>query len=186
MNDASPASNPLLGAYAGWQKALLVVAIALSVLGGAVSLWASSTRPEPVATSGNSGSSSSALALGLAPSGGGAGDEELAEPDARAVDAWGPFAFRMGFSFFVGFAIAYALRAFLKISLAAAGFFLLLLFGLQYAGIIEVRWDRMAEWWENAGPWMRSQTESFRAFALGQLPSGAAAASGLLIGFRRR
>ena len=67
-----------------------------------------------------------------------------------------------------------------------AGFFLLLLFGLQYLGVLEVRWDRIGDWFENVGPWLGAQTSSFRAFILGSLPSTASGAAGLVIGFRQR
>jgi len=64
---------------------------------------------------------------------------------AQADDRISPAIFRLGFSFVVGFAIAFAARTFLKISLFAVGLFLLALFGLEYVEIITVNWDKMKE-----------------------------------------
>ena len=95
-------------------------------------------------------------------------------------------AFRLGFSFFAGFCIAYALRAFLKLTLLAIGLVLLLLLGLQYAGVIEVDFSAMGEHYDTAVGWLRTQVTSFHQFVTGYLPSSATAGLGLFAGFRRR
>ena len=53
---------------------------------------------------------------------------------------WVALAAYMGFSFFVGFAIGFAVKTFLKIMFFLAGTILLILFVLQYNGMIEVNW----------------------------------------------
>ena len=64
--------------------------------------------------------------------------EDTDTTEDHPLDQWSPAIFRMGFSFCVGFAIAFALRTFVRLSLIAIGVFFLALFGLQYAGFIEV------------------------------------------------
>ena len=99
---------------------------------------------------------------------------------------WSPAVFKLGFSFFVGFSVAYALRSFLKFALLSFGFMFLVLFGLQYAGLIEVKWALMERQYDGASTWLSEQTKSFTAFIAGALPSAGAATTGLVAGFRRK
>jgi uncharacterized membrane protein (Fun14 family) len=99
---------------------------------------------------------------------------------------WSTALFRLGFSFFIGFAIAFALRAFIKLSLVAVGFFALVLFGMQYAGFIDVNWTLLGDRYESAGDWVGGQFKTFRAFITGELPSAAGVLGGLALGFRSR
>lgn len=124
----------------------------------------------------------------------GDGDETAGEgaPVAAAgegtpvADPWSPAIFRMGFGFFVGFAMAYAMRAFVKVTMVSAGVFFLLLFGLQYAGLIEVKWAAMADRYDTMQDWLLAQVGGFRAFITGYLPSTGAALAGLGLGFIRK
>jgi uncharacterized membrane protein (Fun14 family) len=118
-----------------------------------------------------------------APEGGQADEAVTAEP---VNDPWSPAIFRMGFSFFVGFAMAYALRSFAKVTLVAAGVFFLLLFGMQYAGLVEVKWTAMADRYDSIQTWLRAQVAGFQAFVTGYLPSAGAALAGLGLGFIRK
>jgi uncharacterized membrane protein (Fun14 family) len=105
--------------------------------------------------------------------------------DRRPIDIWSPLAFEMGFGFFVGFAMAFALRTFVKISLTFLGVFFFLLFGLQYAGLIIVNWDRFAELYDTVGSTLRTQFASFTDFVSGYIPAAGTTLAGLVIGFRR-
>ena len=107
-------------------------------------------------------------------------------PSAEPSTNWSPAVFKVGFSFFVGFTIAYALRSFLKLALLSFGFMFLVLFGLQYAGMIEIKWALMERQYDGAASWLGEQTRSFAAFISGALPSAGAATTGLAAGFRRR
>ena len=98
---------------------------------------------------------------------------------------WSPVVFRWGFSAFAGFAIGYALRSFLKLSLFAIGFFVLMLLGLEYAQIIEVRWDSMSDRYDEASTWIGAQTKSAMGFITGKLPAAGLAAAGLVAGLKR-
>ncbi|MFI4916011.1 MAG: FUN14 domain-containing protein [Phycisphaerales bacterium JB060] len=102
------------------------------------------------------------------------------------ADPWSPAIFRMGFGFFVGFSMAYAFRAFAKFAVVSLGVFFLLLFGLQYAGLIEVQWGAMAERYDSARGWLGAQFDGFTAFVTGALPSAGAALAGLGLGFIRK
>jgi len=106
--------------------------------------------------------------------------------DETIDDPWSPAIFRMGFSFFVGFAMAFALRTFAKVTLFSAGIFFLLLFGLQYAGLVEVKWTAMADRYDTIQAWLRAQLGGFQAFVTGYLPSAGAGLAGLGLGFMRK
>jgi uncharacterized membrane protein (Fun14 family) len=93
--------------------------------------------------------------------------------------------FRLGFSAFVGFAIGYALRAFVKISVIGIGFFLLLMFGLEYAQIIEVRWASVGDRYDEAAGWIERNAGSFMGFVKGQLPAAGLFGVGLVAGLKR-
>lgn len=110
-----------------------------------------------------------------------------AAPDAEdGTSEISPAMFRLGFSFFVGFAIAFAVRSFIRITLAVVGMYLLLTFGLEYAGLLEVRWGAVAERYDSLAAWLDAETESFKAFITGRVPAAAAALAGLGIGFTRK
>ena len=114
--------------------------------------------------------------------------EATAEADAQppVTDPWSPAIFRMGFGFFVGFSMAYALKAFAKVTVVSAGIFFLLLFGLQYAGLVEVKWTAMADRYDTIQDWLKAQLGGFQAFVTGYLPSAGAATAGLALGFIRK
>lgn len=95
--------------------------------------------------------------------------------------------FRLGFSFAAAFAVAFAMRKFFNFTLASLSMFLAALFGLQFAGIIEVRWVAFEGGdYDGMVDWLKSQFDSFNSFIKGALPSGTAAAAGLFAGWRRK
>lgn len=106
--------------------------------------------------------------------------------EGEVTDPWSPAIFRMGFGFFVGFSIAYALKAFAKVTIVSAGIFFLLLLGLQYAGLVEVKWTAMADRYDTLQEWLKAQLGGFQAFVTGYVPSAGAALAGLGLGFMRK
>ena len=102
------------------------------------------------------------------------------------LDTWSPSIFRLGFSFFVGFTIGYALRAFVKMTLILIGTGFLAMFLLQYAGLVDVNWGLLEGHYDETIAWLKREGSSFTEFAKGYLPSGASAVAGLVIGFRRK
>lgn len=114
------------------------------------------------------------------------GSVASSDAEAQVTDPWSPAIFRMGFGFFVGFSMAYALKAFAKITIVTAGIFFLLLFGLQYAGLVEVKWTAMADRYDSIQAWLGAQLGGFQAFVTGYVPSAGAALAGLGLGFIRK
>jgi len=114
--------------------------------------------------------------------------EDQATPEAKPspLAEWSPQIFRAGFSFFVAFAVAFALRSFMKMAVIALGFFALALFGLQYAGLVEVKWGLMEARYDEVSAQVTEQAKSAAAIMAGYLPSAASAMLGLTAGFWRR
>lgn len=104
--------------------------------------------------------------------------------DANAL--WPKAVFKVGFSFFIGFVAAFALRMFLKVALLAAGFMVLALFGLQYSGLVEVKWGAMEERYNTASSWIRDEFSSISSFLTGYLPASGAGLAGIYAGLRRK
>ena len=159
MNDSAAGAAAGAWGIPGWAKVLLIAAITLMAAGVVA----------PMAIKAPASNMSGAAAMSNSLAAGSPGEQATAP-------AWSPAMFRVGFSFFVGFVIAYALRSFLKMALVAAGFMALLLFGLQYAGLIEVHWNAMERQYDAGSGWLHEQTRSFAAFIQGALPSGGASA----------
>ncbi len=188
---------------------MLAVAGALTVAGAALQGYAwvrGSAEPPSVAATEEStesapptdstGAIDPDLVAGLAPDDPAHGDESQStdagvETVSSAVESdplaeWSPVIFRLGFSFFVGFVIAYALRTFLKIALLAAGVLILALFGLQYAGLIDVNWGAIEGRYDGIIAWLKDQSGDMTQFIQGYLPSTASAALGFVVGWRRK
>ena len=115
---------------------------------------------------------------------GGSGGGAPATAAAEEGD-WSPFFIKGGFSFFVGFCIGYALRAFFKISAVALGLVFLVVFGLEYAGLLQVDWDSAGELYDAAIAKLGTEFDSAKAFITGSLPSAGLAGLGLYAGFKR-
>jgi uncharacterized membrane protein (Fun14 family) len=173
-----------------WRKLLLAVS-AVVALGG-LGLWAyaATTAPEPASSPSTTSTAPGEFTpSGLAPldprPSDGTGDAG-AQPEPSQLEVWSPAIFRLGFSCFAGFCMAYALRAFMKITIVVTGIALLGLFGLQYAGLINVDWGAMEGVYNTVTAWVRQQTGSFAEFVSGYLPSAASGAAGFAAGFTTR
>jgi len=191
---------------ATWQRVAAVVSLALTLVTGGVAAVQAWTAPAPaeVATTARSSASQDpppsdpsvpGLTGGLwqgpppppLPGEEPGPDEPGAEPEESepAPTGWSPALFKLGFSFFMGFAIAFAVRSFVRISLVAIGMMALLLFGLEYIGLVRVEWQVMGDRWDDVVAWLEPQVTSFHGFIAGQLPSAGAAIAGLATGWRR-
>lgn len=178
-----------------WQKALLAVSVVLMLGGGAAWAYAMVTRPAPAAPGdagtprpGGSAIQPDGLVQGFAPGAGGGGQSPAGAAPAgeRSIDLYSPAVFRLGFSFFAGFAMAYAVRQFVKMTVVVVGVVLLGLFGLQYAGLVKVDWGAIEGRYDSMAAFLRDQTASFTKFVSGYLPSATSAAAGAVVGFRRK
>lgn len=99
---------------------------------------------------------------------------------------WVALAAYMGFSFFVGFAIGFAVRTFLKIMFFVVGTLLLVLFVLQYNGMIHVNWDSFEGSYNSLIAWISPHLGGLKNFITANLSSAAMAGTGLFLGLRRR
>jgi len=173
-----------------WKKMLVICSVILMVAGGAITaVNAIAGSDETPAASTGGGNGGTDIARGFAPSGGEGATDSSDDADATQAVAedpdWSPALFKLGFSFFVGFAIAFALRTFVKISIIAIGMFLLVHFALEYYGFIQVNWDVFGERYDSIADWIGRQTGSFREFVTGSLPSAGSAVAGMVLGFRK-
>ena len=107
-------------------------------------------------------------------------------PDRNAFEMYGPSIFRFGFAFFVGFAIAHALRAAFRLVIILAGVVLLLLIGLQMGGIITIHWDVLQGFYTSASGWLSSQTQSVSAFVRGAIPASGTTLAGFGMGLYKK
>jgi uncharacterized membrane protein (Fun14 family) len=107
------------------------------------------------------------------------------EAPAIQVGDWSALFMKLGFSFFVGFSIGYAVSTGLRLAAFTAGLIFLLLFGLQYAGLITVNWHGMESWYDALIAWLKPHIGSFREFIASNLPASGLAAAGLFVGFKR-
>lgn len=169
------------GGLAAWQIVVLVLAVLVMGAGLAIGIFGSGGGPAATAPPGGT---PSGVVSGLAPVEGGGGATAATE-EGGGVN-WSPVVFRLGFSAFVGFAVGYALRSFLRLSLFALGFFFLMLLGLQYAQIIEIQWGAMEVRYNEATTWIGAQTQGFMGFVTGQLPAAGLGAAGLFVGLKRK
>jgi uncharacterized membrane protein (Fun14 family) len=159
-----------------WKKVLLVVALLLVVAGVAM-LFVETGAPPPAQGGGGGGGAQTSLLPGQpAPS-------QL--PGTAASEPASAGFFRLGFSFFAGFCIGFAVRKTLKLSAVFAGLLLLFLFLLAYAGLITVHWDAFDAMFQNLSQRVQRESENLRTFITGSLPAAGLAATGLVAGFKK-
>jgi len=212
MTEATPRTGFIAGLMAmpRWRLATLIGSITL-MLGGLCMLGIEQMRsdpaPEPTPWDerrgdgeeqpGTRGASPSPLSL--APTGpaqprvdedgepviGPDGEPVMEHPPREGLGLWGPVVFRMGFSFFVGFAAGHALRLFFKMGMLIVGVQILILVALQGFGWVSINWDEIRGGYDNFAAWLSGEGGGFTELLTGQLPSAAAGLAGLAIGFKR-
>ena len=94
------------------------------------------------------------------------------------------FFLKLGFSFIVGMAVGYALKVAFKIALVVGGLVLVLLFALQYSGIIEVNWAGMESNYDGFVDWLAAYGSGLKDFMIDNLSSAASFTTGLILGLR--
>lgn len=92
---------------------------------------------------------------------------------------------KMGFAFFVCFAIGFAARKFVKVGLVLAGLVFGLFFLGDYLDILDVKWDVMSRYWDGFTGKLGTQFESVKAFITGSLPATGMGGLGLFAGFKQ-
>ena len=192
----SSSGNAVSGAIKAlpaWKKTAAVLSLTVAVVGAGGAGYAAladggAEKSIEAAAERVPEGSETALVTGLVPT---EGETTRTETDPReeeeisALSEWSPAIFRMGFAFFAGFCIAYAMRTFMKITIVVLGVCLLLIIGLQQAGIVDVNWAEMEERYDSVAGWLAAQTGSFKEFLTGYLPSSASATAGIVAGFKK-
>jgi uncharacterized membrane protein (Fun14 family) len=174
-----------IGELARWQKVLLACSVASIALGLCLELFGGGEEPTPVESAGASGAGVAPQATSLVPTTpDGPASGEAPAPEDASAGGWSPFFVKGGFSFFFGFCVGYALRAFFKVSAIALGVIFLALLGLQQVGFVEIRWDAISAAWDGTTAKLSDELESIKTFLTGSLPSAALGGLGLFAGFK--
>ena len=176
MNETTASTTLAQRPIAGWKKALLVVSVLMMGTGVAVPMMRGdrgaparevATGPRTTSTPAvPGGDAGSGLARSLVDSGTASSTAPEPEPEAEQEiaagdDVWSALLFKLGFSFFVGFALGYAVRTFFKYTIVGIGMMLFMLFGLEYAGLIEVHWAAFEGRFDSITGWLQQQTGGF-------------------------
>ena len=109
-----------------------------------------------------------------------------ASPLRERLGDLSPMLTKLGFSFVVGFAVGYVLLFFVRAAALLAGLVLAALFGLQYAGVVQVNWPSIETNYESALGWLLPRFDALRTFLLENLSSSGSAALGMVSGLMRR
>ena len=205
-----PAPSPARSAGLGlphWKLGLLSVAFCVGVAGMAFHPEPSASRrharivgnppaPQSAAGSVTAGESlethkmsEAQPATGFADVSGSPTDEPGsadASPLRERLGDLSPLLTKLGFSFVVGFAVGYVLLFFVRAAALLAGLVLAALFGLQYAGVVQVNWPSIETNYESALGWLLPRFDALRTFLLENLSSSGSAALGMVSGLMRR
>ncbi len=201
MSEQAAANSGFLAGLTALQKLALVAAAIVSLAGaGMWGVAAATTSPDRTSQADRAAVTDGDDTPAFRPEGftddatAGSPDENDEASEAggetdqnkTALELYSPTVFRLGFAFFVGFAIAFALRAAFKVVLIVVGTMLLLLVGLQMAGLITVNWEAMQGLYNTTTAWLSTQTQSLTAFLRGYIPSGGTAMAGFGMGMLKK
>ncbi|QKK06778.1 MAG: hypothetical protein HND58_00450 [Planctomycetota bacterium] len=199
MSEEAATSGGLIAGLSGLQKLCLALAAVISISGAG--LWGVGAT-----TAGDRAETAATEASGADDSGGSefspqgftdsstSGEDDVEsrgtdtgeDAEKSPLELYSPTIFRLGFAFFLGFAVAFALRAAFKVVLLVVGGVFLLLIGLQMAGLVSVNWEAFEGMYNTSTKWLAGQTESFTAFLRGYIPSGGSAVAGFGIGMLKK
>ncbi len=170
-----------------WQKSLLLVSALFIALGMGLTTFESPGKVESP-PSGQTGGA-------LDPSAGNPSSFVPTQPttptqqshaETQTDTTWSPVFLKLGFGFFVGFSMGFALRVFLSTALAFSGFFCIGLFALGQAELVTVEWETMGSVFDQFASKVGQQFQNLHAFLSGALPSAGLGTLGLYAGLRRR
>ena len=102
------------------------------------------------------------------------------------LEQWSPSLVRGGFTMFLGFAIGYAIRAFLRLATVIVGAYFLVLTLMAWAGWVEIHWEVIEGQFDQMVSNLETQFASFKAFLMGSIPSAGLGAAGLASGLRQK
>ncbi len=104
----------------------------------------------------------------------------------RLIDESAPATFRLGFSFVVGFFVAYVFRRFIKMLLLVGGGIATLLIILKATGFLNIDMTSVQSEVDRGIDAAQEHAFRFKDLILGYVPSGVSAGAGVLAGARRR
>ena len=113
------------------------------------------------------------------------GAEGEGKAAGSGAESWSPVLMKGSMSFLVGFAVGYALRTFFKVSAVVLGLVCLAIFGLSYAGLLQIDWATIEGHFDRIVGKFQEQASGFKEFISGSLPSAGLGTAGLLTGFKR-
>jgi uncharacterized membrane protein (Fun14 family) len=171
-----------------WKKFLLICALGLGLSGVVLYLVTDAKPATPPQTTAAPQGSNTFQAQSFMPSTPLVGEtQELKNmaDDLLHIRDWSAFLMKLGFSFVVGFSIGYAAAGFLRLTVFILGSIFLLLFALQYIGLIHVNWGGMEGFYDSFILWLKPHIGSFKDFITGNMSSSVLASAGLWMGFKR-
>jgi uncharacterized membrane protein (Fun14 family) len=177
-----------------WQwtkgKIVAVAFAAVLVAAGAVFGLAGSDEEPLSSTAHRTGPAGTAGAEGFGPTTlpgpGDEGEAPAAETEAAPSETISPGLLKGGFSFFVAFAVGFALRMFFRVALLFLGIWAASFFLLASLGWVEIHWNLIGATFEGWSRTIGDQFQSFTAFVNGSLPSAGMGGLGLYTGMRRK
>ena len=161
-----------------WRSGLVWVAVVVTVAGFAIWGYAMATAERPAAP--GEGGDTSALVSGFA----GAVKEQVAPPEPRLVDRVAPTLARLGPSFLAGFFLAWAIRKGVKLALLVGGAIVVGVLVLRQLDVFEVDWDAVQSSVSDGVEWATTEAKERKDALIALLPSGGAAAAGMIFGAR--
>lgn len=160
-----------------WRSKSLRLMLVVTAIGLGMWVYAMATAPEPVSAAGAGAGGVAALNAGTATGGATAN---------RLIDQSAPATFRLGFSFVVGFFLAWMLRKFIRTTLLIAGGIATLLIVLKATGLLNLDFSAIQGDVDRGLEAAQREASRFKEFILGYVPSGVSAAAGMVAGARRR
>ena len=170
-----------------WKKSLIIIALLIGITGLILPFVLPDNTPK---ASANLSNSPALTPHGFSASGIG-GMTAIPETQTQetsnilGISDWSSLMTQVGFSFVVGFCIGLAVAFFLKATALIAGVIFLALFGLQYAGLIDVNWAGLQGIYEGFVAWLQPHASNFKGFIGSNLPSAGLAFTGLIMGLKK-
>lgn len=91
---------------------------------------------------------------------------------------------QLGAGGIIGFAAGYALKKLAKIVAFILGVFILALMYLNYAGIVDVRWEGLLGWGEEALSWIAMHYSPIASFIITNIPFASSFTVGFALGVK--
>lgn len=160
-----------------WRSKSLRLMTLVMLVGLGLWVYAMATAPAGAAPSGGATPAATLTTGGMA----------IETPrEKRLIDQGAPATFRLGFSFVVGFFVAWMMRKFIRTLLLTAGAVATVLIVLKATGLLGTEIESIQGEVDRGLELAQREASRAKEFILGYVPSGVSAAAGMLMGARRR